>query len=83
MAKASLGMKAVPKVNTSLTYRMAFFRDVLEATLNYGAHGKFVAKWLDKLEKEASAPVAPEKAPRVDVPAATAAEEIPAPASTS
>ena len=55
----------------------------MEATLNYGAHGKFVAKWLDKLEKEASAPVVPEEAPKVNVPGAAAAEEIPAPASTS
>ncbi|KAG6811637.1 hypothetical protein H0H92_006507 [Tricholoma furcatifolium] len=27
-------------------------RDTLDATMNYGAHAKFVAKWLDKLEAE-------------------------------
>ena len=27
-------------------------RDVLDTTLNYSAHVKFVSKWLDKLEAE-------------------------------
>ena len=27
-------------------------RDGLDATLNYGAHAKFVEKWLDKLDVE-------------------------------
>ena len=27
-------------------------RDGLDATMNYGAHAKFVEKWLDKLEVE-------------------------------
>ena len=27
-------------------------RDVLDTTLNYAAHVKFVTKWLDKLEAE-------------------------------
>ncbi|KAI0770347.1 peroxiredoxin Q, partial [Fomes fomentarius] len=41
------------------TARVTFFidqegvvRDVLDTTLNYGAHVKFVTKWLDKLEAE-------------------------------
>ncbi|KAJ7366831.1 peroxiredoxin Q [Mycena albidolilacea] len=43
-------------------------RDTLEGTLNYGAHSKFVTKWLDKLEAEekekssAAAPTLPEPA---------------------
>lgn len=28
------------------------YRDVLDTTLNYSAHVKFVSKWLDKLEAE-------------------------------
>jgi thioredoxin-dependent peroxiredoxin len=27
-------------------------RDALDATVNYGAHSKFVTKWLEKLQKE-------------------------------
>jgi hypothetical protein len=27
-------------------------RDALDATVNYGAHAKFVEKWLDQLETE-------------------------------
>ena len=27
-------------------------RDGLDATMNYGAHSKFVEKWLDKLDVE-------------------------------
>jgi len=27
-------------------------RDVLDTTVNYGAHAKFVTKWLDKVEAE-------------------------------
>ena len=27
-------------------------RDALDATMNYGAHAKFVEKWLDKLDVE-------------------------------
>ncbi|KAJ3775503.1 thioredoxin-like protein [Lentinula raphanica] len=27
-------------------------RDALDATMNYGAHSKFVTKWLEKLQKE-------------------------------
>ena len=27
-------------------------RDGLDATMNYGAHAKFVEKWLDKLDVE-------------------------------
>ncbi|KAJ6613337.1 peroxiredoxin Q [Mycena sp. CBHHK59/15] len=34
-------------------------RDTLEGTLNYGAHSKFVTKWLDKLEAEEEAAVTP------------------------
>lgn len=57
-------------------------RDVLEATINYGAHVKFVNKWLEKLEAEskpaaeAEAPAAPEtgasEPPKEEAPAAAA-----------
>lgn len=30
----------------------SFVRDALDATMNYGVHAKFVAKWLDKLDAE-------------------------------
>lgn len=35
-----------------------FDRDGLDATMNYGAHSKFVEKWLDKLDTEDKAAVA-------------------------
>ncbi|KNZ80927.1 hypothetical protein J132_03627 [Termitomyces sp. J132] len=34
--------------------------DTLDATINYGAHSKFVAKWLDKLEAEYASADQPE-----------------------
>ncbi len=49
-------------------------RDVLDTTLNYGAHVKFVTKWLDKLEAEektAAEPAADAPAAAGDTPAAT------------
>ncbi|OBZ68894.1 hypothetical protein A0H81_11392 [Grifola frondosa] len=57
------------------TSRVTFFidskgvvRDSLDATLNYGAHVKFVTKWLDKLEAEEK------KAAEAPAEGATAAE---------
>ncbi|KAI0086559.1 peroxiredoxin Q [Irpex rosettiformis] len=53
-------------------------RDALDATLNYGAHVKFVNKWLEKLEEEANKPAA--ETPAEDAPAADeAAAPPPAP----
>jgi peroxiredoxin Q/BCP len=43
------------------------FSDALEATMNYGAHSKFVSDWLHKLEAEKA------------VPAPTATTDAPAP----
>ena len=37
-------------------------RDALDATMNYGAHAKFVEKWLDKLEVENKVATATETA---------------------
>ncbi|CAL1713288.1 unnamed protein product [Somion occarium] len=48
-------------------------RDVLDATLNFGAHSKFVTKWLEKLEAE-------EKKAAEPTTAATAEAAAPAPA---
>ncbi|KAJ7109701.1 peroxiredoxin Q [Mycena crocata] len=45
-------------------------RETLEGTINYGAHSKFVTKWLDKLEAESKTPA--ETAPVLPVPAAEA-----------
>ena len=42
---------------------MDFGRDVLDTTINYAAHAKFVNRWLEKLdfeEKQANAPQQPE-----------------------
>ncbi|KAI0754924.1 thioredoxin-like protein [Daedaleopsis nitida] len=53
-------------------------KDVLDTTVNYGAHVKFVSKWLDKLEAEekkaAEAPAAAEEIPAVATPTAAVPE---------
>ena len=48
-------------------------RDALDATVNYGAHTKFVAKWLDKLDEEDKAAIKPE--PTAEVPKRAAVEK--------
>ncbi|KAI0699127.1 peroxiredoxin Q [Cytidiella melzeri] len=48
-------------------------RDALDATLNYGAHVKFVNKWLEKLEAET-------KQPAAEAPTLPAESEVAAPA---
>lgn len=50
----------------------AVARDALDATMNYGAHAKFVARWLEKLAKE------DESAAQVDKPAAQPVDATPA-----
>lgn len=40
-----------------------FNRDALDATMNYGAHSKFVTKWLEKLQKEQEVPPSAPAAP--------------------
>ncbi|KAK7048325.1 thioredoxin-like protein [Favolaschia claudopus] len=57
-------------------------RDTLEGTLNYGAHSKFVTKWLDKLKAESEKEQAPAEtaAATVEVPAVPAVDTLAAPA---
>ena len=57
-------------------------RDALDSTLNYGAHVKFVSKWLDKLEAEKAkaAEPAPEAAPPEAAPEGNAGAESDTPA---
>jgi len=59
------------KQNTS--HNGSAFRDALDATINYGAHSKFVEKWLEQLDEEGK------KEPTAT---ATAEAPVPAPAST-
>ena len=37
---------------TSSGQPVSAYRDVLDTTINYGAHEKFVTKWLDKIDAE-------------------------------
>ncbi|KAJ3852891.1 AhpC-TSA-domain-containing protein [Lentinula lateritia] len=55
-------------------------RDALDATMNYGAHSKFVTKWLEKLQKEKEVPEANPAQATEEVPEAApaATEETPA-----
>jgi hypothetical protein len=72
------------------SYGDGFFlstREGLDATMNYGAHSKFVEKWLHRLDEEdlaeASAPVATTaesgttKTTSTTIPATTTAAEVP------
>lgn len=44
---------------------MLMYSDVLDTTINYGAHEKFVTKWLDKIaaEEKQAGEAAPTPAP--------------------
>ncbi|RPD62446.1 AhpC-TSA-domain-containing protein [Lentinus tigrinus ALCF2SS1-7] len=46
-------------------------RDLLDTTVNYSAHVKFVSKWLDKLEAEEKKAATPAEAPAAEAAAAT------------
>ncbi|KAF8817025.1 peroxiredoxin Q [Phlegmacium glaucopus] len=64
IGKGILGLVAVARVSF-IVDKKGVVRDALDATMNYGAHTKFVEKWLDKLDAE-------DKAAEITVPAATA-----------
>ncbi|KAJ7134589.1 peroxiredoxin Q, partial [Mycena epipterygia] len=51
VGKGLFGLMEVARV-TFIIDSKGNIRDTLEGTLNYGAHSKFVTKWLDKLEAE-------------------------------
>ncbi|OJT11530.1 hypothetical protein TRAPUB_11948 [Trametes pubescens] len=68
------------------TARVTFFvdskgvvRDVLDTTVNYSAHVKFVTKWLDKLEAEDKKAAETPAAPAEGAAPATSAENAAAP----
>lgn len=71
-------MSAPGRICVPRTLTDAAHRDVLDTTVNYGAHVKFVSKWLDKLEAEekkaAEAPAAAEEPPAEATPAAAGPE---------
>lgn len=50
-------------------------RDALDATMNYGAHGKFAEKWLAKLDEEDKN--------EVPAPTSTSTADVPTPAPQS
>ena len=55
-------------------------RDVLDTTVNYSAHVKFVSKWLDKLEaeeKKAAEPAPAAEGEAAPAPAAAADAAVP------
>ncbi|KAF9478199.1 thioredoxin-like protein [Pholiota conissans] len=71
IGRGILGLLPVARV-TFVVDKEGIVRDALDATINYGAHSKFVEKWLTKLEAE-------EKAAKEPAPAATeVAEATPA-----
>ncbi|KAF8158391.1 peroxiredoxin Q [Crassisporium funariophilum] len=51
IGKGMLGFVPVARV-TFVIDKKGIVRDALDATVNYGAHSKFVEKWLDKLDAE-------------------------------
>lgn len=52
-------------------------RDALEGTLNYGAHSKFVTKWLEKLEAEGAQTNPPSGTEAVEATPAPAPAPVP------
>jgi hypothetical protein len=61
--RVSFGEPASSTASGMLTDLVVYnYRDALDATMNYGAHSKFVAKWLDKLDAEDAAEAAPASA---------------------
>lgn len=82
VGKGLFGFADVARV-TFIIDAKGIIRETLEGTINYGAHSKFVTKWLDKLEAENAAPevkateeAAPIPEPVVsETPAAPAAAE--------
>ncbi|KAF7365248.1 Peroxiredoxin Q [Mycena venus] len=70
IGKGLFGLADVARV-TILIDAQGNIRDTVEGTLNYGAHSKFVTKWLDKLAAE-------EKAAAEPAPVAAAEEAAPA-----
>ncbi|KAJ7069819.1 peroxiredoxin Q [Mycena amicta] len=73
VGKGLFGLADVARV-TFIIDSKGVVRDSIEGTINYGAHSKFVSKWLDKLEAEK------EKAAE---PTTTETAEAPAPAETA
>ncbi|KAF7299107.1 Peroxiredoxin Q [Mycena indigotica] len=55
VGKGLFGLAEVARV-TFIVDGKGVVRDSVEGTLNYGAHSKFVAKWLEKLEAEKEKP---------------------------
>jgi len=64
VGRGMLGMVDVGRV-TYIIDKTGKIRDILDATVNYKAHSKFAAKWLDKLDEEekTGVPAAPSSEP--------------------
>lgn len=72
VGKGFFGLADVARV-TFIIDGKGTVRETLEGTLNYGAHSKFVTKWLEKLEAEAAEPKPiADAAPVLDAPVAEA-----------
>jgi len=75
IGKGMLGLVGVARV-TFIVDKNGVVRDGLDATINYGAHSKFVEKWLDKLDAE-------DKATAAAAATMTATAEAPQPAASA
>jgi len=79
VGKGLFGLADVARV-TIIIDGKGTVRETLEGTLNYGAHSKFVTKWLEKLEAEGTAASAPAAAEEAPAPAVEAPAEAAQPA---
>ncbi|KAF8194175.1 peroxiredoxin Q [Pholiota molesta] len=82
IGRGILGLLPVARV-TFIVDKKGNVRDALDATVNYGAHSKFVEKWLAKLEAEelkAQEPTAEAAAETTEATATATAEDPAAPA---
>ncbi|KAJ6512245.1 peroxiredoxin Q [Mycena vitilis] len=78
VGKGLFGLAAIARV-TFIIDAKGTIRDTVEGTLNFGAHSKFITKWLDKLEAEdkAAAETVPAPDPAAVEAAVAAAPEEP------
>ncbi|PPQ77479.1 hypothetical protein CVT25_011348 [Psilocybe cyanescens] len=71
IGKGMLGLAAVARV-TFIVDKKGIVRDALDATMNYGAHSKFVEKWLARLQTEDEATAETPTTPAVETATAEA-----------
>ncbi|KAE9404056.1 peroxiredoxin Q [Gymnopus androsaceus JB14] len=63
VGKGMMGLTDYARVTFIIDGKGVVRLDALDATMNYGAHSKFVTRWLEKLQKEQEVPPSAPAAP--------------------